>query len=163
MEFEPVMKTRPLLMDERIFEDGPMGINEELIELSLEERLVYDRENNLFFVNFEGFAVKSVPEIEKIREAVERTLADADKRVYTIVNYDNFTIHPELIDRYTGMVKYLVDTYYQTVTRYTTSAFNRMKMKDAFEKKNLDPSLYETREEAERALKQYKDTPDNGS
>ena len=91
------------------------------------------------------------------------TLSDADKRVYTIVNYDNFTIHPELIDRYTGMVKYLVDTYYHTVTRYTTSAFNRMKMKDAFEKKNLDPSLYETREEAERALKQYKDTPDNGS
>lgn len=163
MEFEPVMKTRPLLMDERIFEDGSMGINEELIELSLEERLVYDRDNNLFFVNFEGFSVKSVPEIENIREAVERTLADADKRVYTIVNYDNFTIHPELIDRYTGMVKYLVDTYYHTVTRYTTSAFNRMKMKDAFEKKNLAPSIYETREEAERALKQYKDAPDNGS
>ena len=163
MEFEPVMKPPPFLMDERIFKEGPMGIDEELIELSLGERLVYDRDTNLFFVNFEGFSVKSVQEIENIREAVESTLADADKRVYTIVNYDNFTIHPELIDRYTGMVKYLVDTYYQTVTRYTTSAFNRMKMKDAFEKKNLDPSLYETREEAERALKQYKNTPDNGS
>ena len=163
MEFEPVMRTEPGRMDERVFREEPMGIKEELIGLSLEERLVYDRDSNLFFVNFEGFSVKSVQEIENVRDTVERKLAGAGRRVYTIVNYDNFTIHPELIDRYTGMVKYLVDTYYHTVTRYTTSAFNRMKMKDAFEKKNLDPSLYETPEEAERALKQYKDTPDNGS
>ena len=162
MEFEPVMKTKPVLMDKRIFEKDPMGIKEELIELTLEERLVYDSDSNLFFVNFEGFSVKSVQEIEAVRDAVESKLADAGRRVYTIVNYDNFTIHPELIDRYTGMVKYLVDTYYHTVTRYTTSAFNRMKMKDAFEKKNLAPSLYETREEAERALKQYRETTDTG-
>ena len=163
MEFEPVMTTEPGRMDERVFRDESMGIKDELIGLSLEERLVYDRDNNLFFVNFEGFSVKSAQEIETVRDTVERKLAGAGRRVYTIVNYDNFTIHPELIDRYTGMVKYLVDTYYHTVTRYSTSAFNRMKMKDAFEKKNLAPSLYETREEAERALKRHKDVPDNGS
>ncbi len=158
MEFKPVMNQLPQLMDSRIFKDVPMGLEEDLMALSLNDRLVYDRGSDMFFVNFEGFSVKSFQEIDNIKSMVKKKLSSASGKVYTIVNYDNFSIHQELIDPYTDMVKYLVDNYYYSVSRYTTSAFNRMKMKDAFENKDVDAHLFETREEAEKALKKIKDT-----
>ena len=46
--------------------------------------------------------------------------------------------------------------YYEGVTRYTTSAFLRMKMGDELEKRNLAPYIYESPEEARSALKKSK-------
>jgi propionate CoA-transferase len=51
------------------------------------------------------------------------------------------------------MVKYLVDRYYSGVTRYTTSAFLRMKLGDALQKREVGPHIYESRQEARAALK----------
>jgi hypothetical protein len=56
-------------------------------------------------------------------------------RVYAVVNYDNFSILPELVGPYTDMVKAVVDRYYTGVTRYTTSAFLRMKIGDALKER----------------------------
>jgi len=53
----------PRLMDARIFRPEPMGLKEDLLTLTLDERLTYDAEENLFFVNFEGFAVKTAQEV----------------------------------------------------------------------------------------------------
>ena len=47
------------------------------------------------------------------------------RKVYAIVNYDNFEIAPEVEDEYAQMVKGLADAYYWSVTRYTTSGFLR--------------------------------------
>jgi propionate CoA-transferase len=51
------------------------------------------------------------------------------------------------------MVKGLVDRFYTGVTRYTTSAFLRMKLGDALQKRNVSPHIYESRKEAQAALK----------
>jgi hypothetical protein len=45
--------------------------------------------------------------------------------VDAIVNYDRFSIVPELIDDYTAMVKGIMDRHYSDVTRYTSSTFLR--------------------------------------
>ena len=50
------------------------------------------------------------------------------------------------------MVKFLVDNYYTGVTRYTTSAFLRMKLGDALQKRDVAPHIYESHEEAKAAL-----------
>ena len=71
---------------------------------------------------------------------MERILVLLGRKVYTIVNYDNFSILPDIVDVYTDMVKYLVDTYYTGVTRYTTSTFLRMKLGDALKKKGSSAS-----------------------
>jgi len=152
MDFTPVIKGSPRLMDARIFRPEPMGLKDDLLTLSLDERLTYDPEENLFFVNFEGFAVKTTQEVQDIKKAVEKIVAPLGKKVYTIVNYDNFTILPDIVDEYTDMVKYLVDTYYSGVTRYTTSAFLRMKLGDALKKRDVAPHIYESRTEAQRRL-----------
>jgi propionate CoA-transferase len=75
-----------------------------------------------------------------------------DRKVYTIVNYDNFDILPELVDEYTSMVRRVVRKFYSGVTRYTTNTFLRMKLGDALKKRKLAPHIYETRDEARKAL-----------
>jgi propionate CoA-transferase len=153
MDFKPVIREPLGLMDERIFRVEPMGLREDLLTIPLDERLIYDFEENLFFVNFEGHAIKTRKDIRDAKEAVEKILAPLGKKVHTIVNYDNFTILPDLVEEYTEMVKYLVNKYYSGVTRYTTSTFLRMKLGDALQKRGVKPHIYESHEEAHEALK----------
>jgi len=83
-------------MDERIFRFEPMGLREELLTIPLEERLIYDPSENLFFVNFEGYSIKTRQDIQETKETVEKILAPLGKKVHTIVNYDNFNINGEI-------------------------------------------------------------------
>lgn len=152
MDFTPIIKDPPRLMDERIFKPGPMGLKDDLTELSLPERLTYDALENLFFVNFEGHKIRSIEDIQDIEHMVTQICAPLKKRVYTIVNYDNFDILPELVDAYTAMVRRVVKKFYSGVTRYTTNTFLRMKLGDALKKRKLAPHIYETRGEARQAL-----------
>jgi len=152
MDFRPVI-TEPLKkMDARIFHPEMMNLKEELLSVSLEDRLRYDAGENLFFVNFEGYGIQSREDIRAVEDRVQKILTPVGKRVYTIVNYDNFSILPELVDEYTDMVKGLMDRYYSAVTRYTTSTFLRMKIGDALKKRNVAPHIYESRAEARAAL-----------
>jgi propionate CoA-transferase len=73
------------------------------------------------------------------------------KKVRTIANYDNFNVSPHLVDEYTEMVRNAA-TYYESVTRYTTSTFLRMKLGDELQKRGVAPHIYESREEARKAL-----------
>ncbi len=153
MDFKPFLSPSLKIMDERIFRIEPMGLKEMLLTIPLEDRLIYDPSENLFFVNFEGYAVKSTEDVRKIKEAVENILLPLNRRVYTIVNYDNFTLFPDIVDEYTEMVKYLIDRFYSGVTRYTTSTFLRMKLGDALMKRDVAPHIYDSPQEALKALK----------
>jgi len=153
MDFKPIINGTPALMDERIFSAEPMGLKEDLFAVSLEKRLVYDKRENLFFVNFEGYAIRTAEDIEEVRAAVAKRLDPLGHRVYAVVNYDNFSILPELAGPYTDMVKGVVKRYYTGVTRYTTSTFLRMKIGAALKERKMAPHIYESRQEAELALK----------
>lgn len=152
MDFRPAIREPLQKMDARIFRPEVMNLKEDLLVVSLEDRLKYDAVENLFFVNFEGHGIQSHEDIRAVEEMVQKILSPVDRRVYTIVNYDNFSIRPELVDDYTDMVKRLMDRYYSAVTRYTTSTFLRMKIGDALKKRNVAPHIYESREEARAAL-----------
>jgi propionate CoA-transferase len=156
MDFKPAIKEPLELMDERIFKPEPMGLVDDLLTVPLAARLAYDPDENLFFVNFEGYNVKSSEQIQEIDDTVRTILAPVGKRVYTIVNYDNFNILPELVDKYSDMVKRLVEELYSGVTRYTTSAFLRMKLGDALAERKVKPHIYESEEEAQKALEGFR-------
>jgi propionate CoA-transferase len=153
MEFKPVMKTPPKLMDARIFRTEPMGLKRDMLEIPIEDRLTYVPSENTFYVNFENFYVKSSEQIQRIQNHVEKTLKPLGKKVLTIVNYDNFNILPELVEEYAEMVKYVMQ-FYEKVTRYTTSTFLRMKLGDELAKREVAPHLYESKEEAHKHLKE---------
>ncbi|MGB5984427.1 MAG: hypothetical protein WBG37_03915 [Desulfobacterales bacterium] len=46
-----------------------------------------------------------------------------------------------------------MERFYRGKTRYTTSAFLRMKIGDALNLRDVAPHIYESREEARRALR----------
>ena len=152
MDFKPIVKN-PKTMDERIFRLQPMDLRTELLQKPISERLSYDPATNIFFVNFEGLRIRSVSDIEEIRTETESVLGHLGRKVDAIVNYDNFSISPELMDAYADMVKDLVSRFYENVTRYTTSAFLRMKLGEGLKARGLAPHVYESREEARKRLK----------
>ncbi|MEC5407134.1 CoA-transferase [Paraburkholderia sp. MPAMCS5] len=147
MGFAPIMKSPPRLMDARIFESKPMGLRSVLLRLRLRERFSYDADKKMFFINFEGHKVATEEDVEAIRSEVELALSGLEVRPHAIVNYDNFSIAPEVIDAYSDMVTGLVSRFYSDVTRYTTSSFLRMKLGDALQRRNVATYIYETPEE----------------
>ena len=148
----PIMHTEPQLMDSRIFQDEPMKVRAQMLEIPLAERLQYDAAKNIFFLNFEGLNVRSQDDIARIEQAVEACLKPVGHKVYAIVNYDRFAILPELVEDYIAMVKGVVERNYHDVTRYTSNTFLRVKLGEALEKGSIAPHLYETAGEAEASL-----------
>ncbi|MFN3984093.1 MAG: acyl CoA:acetate/3-ketoacid CoA transferase [Rhodocyclaceae bacterium] len=148
MAFRPRISPDLCLMDARIFSDEPMGLRTALLSLPLEQRLSYDPEQVLFFVNFEGLAIRDQNQIDDIRRIIDARLGHLGHRVAAIVNYDNFSITPELLDPYVETVRDIVNRYYSNVTRYTTSTFLRAKLGDALSARELAPHIYASPETA---------------
>ena len=148
MDFKPAIPREPAAMDARIFREGVMDLRNDLVGIPMAQRFTYDAQQNLFFVNFERFAVRTVADIKVIEKAAEAKLAPIGHRVYAIVNYDNFSISPELLDEYSAMVRSLTDRFYSGVSRYTTSGFLRIKLGEAFENRGVAPHIFESADEA---------------
>jgi propionate CoA-transferase len=111
-----------------------MKLRPQMLEMPLPERLSYDAGKNILFLNFEGLSIRSHDDIERVRQAVTEKLAPLGHRVDAIVNYDRFSILPELVDDYIDMVKVLMETCYHDVTRFTSNTFLRARLGEALEK-----------------------------
>jgi propionate CoA-transferase len=151
MEFQPIVRD-PRPMDPRIFEDAPMGLRDTMLAVPLERRFAYDAEQNIFFVNFERLDVRRPEDIEAIGRLFEAALEPIGRKVFAVVNYDEFTIRPDLIDAWTRMIGAVVERHYIDVTRYTTSGFLRMRLGDALSRRGLAPHIYVSAEEARAHL-----------
>jgi propionate CoA-transferase len=149
MDFRPVIPRDPITMDPRIFREGAMDLREDMLSIPLDQRFTLDDQHNLFFVNLERFSLRSRADINAIARAVEARLGGLNRRVYAIVNYDNFSILPELLDEYSAMVRSLTDRFYSGVSRYTTSGFLRIKLGEALEKRGVAAHIFESAEEAQ--------------
>ena len=154
MEFRPVIRRDPTLMDGRIFLTDPMGLRDDLLRLPLEQRFTYHPQQRQFFVNFEGHVVRNQQDVERIRQIVESMLKPLGHKVQAIVNYENFTIFPDIIDDYSAMVSDLVDRFYSSATRYTTNGFLRSKLGDALDRRAVAPHIFESADEASAHLRE---------
>ena len=153
--FEPIIRGEPKLMDARIFAAGPMGLKDDLLTMPLEARFAYDAERNMFFLNMEGMSLVSADDAQAIGTAVRKRLAAIGKKVHMVVNYDNFYLDPALTDDYIAGVRRLAESYYASVTRYTTSSFMRLKLTRQLHHRDLAPHIYESREEAMNWLENH--------
>ena len=158
MDFKPIIRRDPALMDQRIFLPKPMGLREDLLRMPLEQRFTLHPQQNQFFVNFEGHVVRNKKDVEQARRIVEDMLSPLGRKVHVIVNYDNFNIFPDVIDEYSAMVRDLADRFYSGATRYTTSGFLRTKLGDAFSRRAVAPHIYESADEARGHLRQLQDS-----
>jgi propionate CoA-transferase len=151
MAFKPIIRN-PQLMDARIFRDEIMGLKDTILSISLLERISYQAERNLLFINFQGLKLVSPKDAQDVQAAVERKCKEIGHKVNLIANYDGFEILEPAMDAYTEVVKNMSEKYYEKTTRYSTSAFLRNKLGAAISSRGLAPHIYETRTEAEAAI-----------
>jgi len=147
MDFRPIIRN-PQPMDARLFRADPMSLKDMLLSIAVADRISYDPKRETLFYNFEGLKVRSKKDVDDIRETVEKCCQQIGKKVSVIVNYDSFEIAEDLLDDYSAMVGCLAERYYKHVSRYTTSAFMRMKLGGALEGRGVAPHLFETQKEA---------------
>ena len=132
MDFMPSISPELRLMDAAIFTDAPIRLRDRLLAKPLAERYELDREHRMLFINFEGLHIGSRAAIAEVEQTATRLLEPVvrspEERVAAVVNYDNFTILPGLVDEYSAMVMRLTDRFYSRVTRYGTGGFLKAKL-----------------------------------
>ena len=141
MDFPPIVK-----------DPQPMNLERLLTGLSYAERVTYDQRRNILFLNYEGLQLKTLEDIELVREQLEARCRAIGRKVWTIANYDGFELDPAISDAYFAMLTYMQNRYYESVSRYTTSAFMRLKLLNALSERELAPHVFENREEAQAMI-----------
>ena len=140
-------------MDSRIFSDFPMGLDEDLLKVPMENRLYYQPESNELFINLENYAIRCKEDIEALYANVENACASLEKPVYCVVNYDNFVTVSHFIDHYLDMIRYFKQNYFTQMNGYTTSAFLRTQINNTLGKQKEALNLFDSLQAAEQALK----------
>jgi propionate CoA-transferase len=150
LPFQPIVG-QPALMAAAIFQPGPMGLRDRLLDINIDDRLSYDAATNTVFLNFSGMRVRRAADIATITAAVDRLLGPLGRRVNSIVNYEGFTVDDDATAAYMDAVKYVEQTYYLKVSRFTNSGYLRLKFAKELERRQLSSKVFETRHEADRA------------
>jgi propionate CoA-transferase len=146
-------------MDARIFRDEPMQLEDTLLGLGLAQRISYDPSRNTVFLNLEGMHVRTRDDVDRVRRVVEDLCQQVGRKVALVVNYDNFEIDPAVADTYAAMIRYMETHYYTTASRYTTSAFLRLKLGEALSRRRVAPHIFETADEAHAFVRDEPDGP----
>jgi len=147
MDFRPIIR-QPQAMDARIFLPEVMQLKDMLLSISLVDRMQYDAVKGVAYYNFQGLHVHSQKDVQDIRHATEMLCRSIGKKIAVVVNYDDFQIAEAVLDDYTAMVKQVSEQFYTHVSRYSTSAFMRLKLGEALEGRGLAAHIYETPQEA---------------
>lgn len=142
-------------MDSALFRPEPMGMRERLFALRLDSRIMLDAEAKLLFLDFESLRVGRAAELESIREAVEAKVGPLGERVDVIVNYTRFELEPGLAQEWAAMVADLEARLYGTVSRYATTAFERLRI-DRVLAGTVEPHIFSAREAARNFLRERK-------
>lgn len=151
MDFRPVVR-QPVQMNPRIFMAEAMGLKDSLMSIALVDRIHWQPERNMLFLNFQGLKLVTPRDAQDVHAAVEAKCRAIGRKVNVIVNYDGFEIMEPALDAYTQVVQSLSNQYYLGTVRYSTSAFLRDKLGAAIQARGLAPHIYETRSEAEAAI-----------
>lgn len=151
MAFKPIIR-QPRRMDERLFHAEPMGLKDTLLSIALLDRIAYQAERNLLFLNFQGLKLRTPQDALDVQAAVEHRCREIGRKVDVIVNYDNFEIEEAALDTYSQVMQHMVSHHYLHISRYTTSTFLRHKLGAALDERGLAPHIFETRREAEAGL-----------
>ncbi|SAL61817.1 3-oxoadipate CoA-succinyl transferase subunit alpha [Caballeronia choica] len=127
MDFAPIVRN-VRSMDPRIFLPQILNLSTILFERQLRSRLSYDAERNTLFVNFEGIGIRSTDDVASVRRVMEALCESIGHQVSLIVNYDGCRLDDSIADAYFDMARDLQSRFYHSATRFTTSAFMRMKL-----------------------------------
>lgn len=150
MAFRPIV-THVDLMDARIFADAPMALDVDLLALDLGDRITLDQDQKRLFVNLEKLRIRNQADVDRICARVDEVCGPLEHKVDAIVNYDGTVIYPEIEESYSAAILRLEERYYDTITRYSGSAFMRLKLGKVLGR-SKSSHVFESRKEAQRFL-----------
>ena len=75
-----------------------------------------------------------------MREAVASRVGPLGRKVAAVISYDACTIDPEICDAWFAMAADVESRFYTHVSRYTTSAFMRLKLGEALIRRDVAPA-----------------------
>ena len=143
MDFRPIM-TDLKLMDDRLFRKAVIGLDAILLNRPLAERFTLDAGRSMLFVDLTGCRVRSEEQVEAVREQVRSMVEPLGRKVTAVINYDGCVIDPVIAETWFDMVRDVHARFYDKASRYTTSAFMRLKLGDQLRRRKMAPHVFET-------------------
>jgi propionate CoA-transferase len=150
MEFRPIV-LGPRAMDAALFSEASMQLYDRLLNRPLSDRLSFDEKRNTLFLGLDGYRVHGPEDVEAVREAVFNVFKQVRHRFSAIINYDSCDIAPDMADDWFSMAAEVERVCYDHVSRYTTSAFMRLKLGEALTGRRVAPHIFETHAEARKS------------
>jgi len=143
MDFHPIMTDfKP--MDDRLFRTAAMGLDAILLNRPLAERFTLDAARSMLFIDLTGYRVRREEQVEAVREQVRSMVEPLGRKVTAVIDYDGCVIDPVVAETWFDMVRDVHARFYDKASRYTTSAFMRLKLGDELRRREMAPHVFET-------------------
>jgi len=143
MDFRPIM-TDVKPMDDRLFRTAAMGLDAILLNRPLAERFTLDAARSTLFIDLTGYRVRREEQVEAVREQVRSMVEPLGRKVKAVIDYDGCVIDPVVAETWFDMVRDVHARFYDKASRYTTSAFMRLKLGDELRRREMAPHVFET-------------------
>ena len=143
MDFHPIM-TDVKPMDDRLFRTAAMGLDAILLNRPLAERFTLDAARSMLFIDLTGYRVRREEQVEAVREQVRSMVEPLGRKVTAVIDYDGCVIDPVVAETWFDMVRDVHARFYDKASRYTTSAFMRLKLGDELRRREMAPHVFET-------------------
>ena len=146
MDFRPLV-TDPKLMDDRLFRAAPMGLEATLLDRPLAERFTIDPVRSMLFINYAGYRIRYQAQVEAVREMIRSLVEPLGRKVEAVIDYDGCHISATIAEAWFDMARDVQTRFYEKASRYTTSAFMRLKLGDALQRREMAPHVFESASE----------------
>jgi propionate CoA-transferase len=152
MGFRPEVSPGLTTMDSRIFREGLMELRRSSVPAQ-PERVHYDPDENIAYINFEGLTLDSVADVVALRDFLDRRFAAIGGRFHVIVNYDNCTLAPVAAEAFQAMVTHNEERYFLSSSRHSSSAFFRRQLAGHLAPAGLERTVYRDPQGAKNGLR----------
>ena len=143
MDFRPLVRD-PRPMDARLFHAATMGLEVMLLDRPLADRFTFNRARSILFIDFTGYRVQHVEQVEAVREHVKSLVEPLGRKVEAVIDYDGCNIDPTIAEAWFDMARDVQARFYDKASRYTTSAFMRLKLGVALQRREMAPHVFES-------------------
>ena len=148
MGFRPIVRS-PKAMDASLFSEALMQLDDRLLNRPLAERLSYDAESQHAVSRSRRLSGPYRADVEVIRAAVSsKSSIGWDTGFPRSSTTTHRTSRLHMADKWFSMAADVERTCYDHVSRYTTSAFMRLKLGDALSRRDVAPHIFETSADA---------------
>jgi propionate CoA-transferase len=137
-------------MDAALFRPQSMGLRDNS-PLALDDRFVYDPDENVLYCNFEGLSLENVDDARTLHERLNAKFRSLGQQVHVITNYDNFEVVPSVAPAFFEMIQDN-EKYILSRTRYSTNAFLRRRLGRQFTEARVEQRMYRTFSDARAGI-----------